>query len=47
MIFTIAWNDGEVENYEDKCDQVERIHQLEEQGFEMGVDFEISPVFPY
>ena len=47
MRYTIEWNDGEVELYENKSEQVARINQLEEQGYEMGTDFIIGAMFAY
>ena len=45
MRYTIEWNDGDVEIYETKYEQVARINVLEGQGYEMGTDFTISVMF--
>ena len=42
MRYIIEWNDGEIEIYETKSEQVARINVLEEQGYEIGVDFAIG-----
>ena len=42
MRYTIEWNDGEIEIYETKSEQVARINVLEGQGYEMGADFTIG-----